>query len=74
VPAAIRGRFPNALIQFEDFSSDVAYEILDTYRLKDFCFNDDIQGTGSVTLAGILSAMKNQVRRLFCIGPQGGKH
>jgi len=43
---AVRNRFPRALIQYEDFSSDVAYGILNAYRRSSLVFNDDIQGTG----------------------------
>ncbi|GAB5035354.1 nad-dependent malic enzyme [Nannochloropsis oceanica] len=57
---AVRNRFPRALIQYEDFSSDVAYDILSAYRRSSLVFNDDIQGTGTVTLGGILSALRNQ--------------
>jgi len=57
---AMRHHFKNVCIQFEDFSSDVAGVILDKYRRNTLCFNDDIQGTGCVTLAGILSALKAQ--------------
>ena len=57
---AVRNRYPHALIQFEDFSSDVAYDLLNCYRKRSLCFNDDIQGTGAVTLGGILSAMRGQ--------------
>ncbi|KAF0693100.1 Aste57867_15889 [Aphanomyces stellatus] len=53
---AVRHRWPNALIQFEDFSSDHAADVLHAYRLKQLCFNDDIQGTGATVLAGALSA------------------
>ena len=53
---AVRYRWPNALVQFEDFSSDHAADVLNAYRLKQLCFNDDIQGTGAVVLAGSLSA------------------
>lgn len=53
---AVRNRWPHALVQFEDFSSDRAAHILQAYRLKQLCFNDDIQGTGAVVLAGALSA------------------
>lgn len=54
----VRSRWPNALVQFEDFSSDHAADVLNAYRLKQLCFNDDIQGTGAVVLAGSLSACK----------------
>jgi malic enzyme len=53
---AVRHRWPKALVQFEDFSSDHAADVLNAYRLKQLCFNDDIQGTGATVLAGALSA------------------
>ncbi|GLE08715.1 hypothetical protein PINS_up020078 [Pythium insidiosum] len=53
---AVRHRWPRALVQFEDFSSDHAADVLNAYRLKQLCFNDDIQGTGATVLAGALSA------------------
>lgn len=58
--AAIRNRYPNVFIQFEDFSSDRALAVLNRYRYDSLCFNDDIQGTGAVAVAGILSALKAQ--------------
>ena len=55
---AFKTVFPNALCQWEDFSKQTAFAIRDAYLLDLISFNDDIQGTGAVTLAGILAAMK----------------
>lgn len=43
---AVRYRWPNVLVQFEDFDSSVAQPLLDKYRDRHLCFNDDIQGEG----------------------------
>ena len=61
---AFRVVFPNALCQWEDFSKQNAFAIRDTYLHDLISFNDDIQGTGSVTMAAILSAMKIKGEKL----------
>jgi len=39
---AIRRRWPKILVQFEDFNTELAFELLDLYRDKQTCFNDDV--------------------------------
>ena len=61
---AFKKVFPNALCQWEDFSKQNAFTVKDAYLDDIISFNDDIQGTGAVTLAGIISAMKIKKERL----------
>ena len=53
---AIQDKYPDSLLQFEDFLTPNAYKLLETYRDKILCFNDDIQGTAAVALSGVIAS------------------
>jgi malate dehydrogenase (oxaloacetate-decarboxylating)(NADP+) len=55
---AVQQKYPKALIQFEDFVTHNAYKLLHRYQDRVLCFNDDIQGTAAVALAGVFTSLR----------------
>ncbi|KAI8093800.1 uncharacterized protein BX664DRAFT_260994 [Halteromyces radiatus] len=66
---SIHSVYPNILIQFEDWSSEHAFGLLEKYQKKMLCFNDDIQGTGAVILSGVINAIR-KVQKESGVAPQ----
>ncbi|CNK04499.1 malate dehydrogenase [Yersinia frederiksenii] len=56
--SAVKRRWPNVLLQFEDFAQHTAIPLLNRYRDEICCFNDDIQGTAAVTLGTLIAACR----------------
>uniref|UniRef100_A0A7S1W7V0 Malic enzyme n=2 Tax=Neobodo designis TaxID=312471 RepID=A0A7S1W7V0_NEODS len=76
---AVVARWPEATIQFEDFETPKAVPLLAKYRNKFRCFNDDMQGTGAVTVGALLSAARiadtpiSDLRVVCCGGGSAGQ-
>ncbi|EKT63810.1 NAD-dependent malic enzyme [Providencia burhodogranariea] len=56
--SAVKHRWPNVLLQFEDFAQQTAMPLLEQYQHEICCFNDDIQGTAAVTLSCLMAASR----------------
>lgn len=62
---AVFTRWPNVIVQFEDFQSKWAFKLLQRYRSTYRMFNDDVQGTAGVAIAGLLGAVRAQGRPMI---------
>ena len=60
---AVQEKYPQALIQFEDFLTPNAYRLLHKYRDRVLCFNDDIQGTAAVAVAGVFASTRITMKK-----------
>jgi malate dehydrogenase (oxaloacetate-decarboxylating) len=64
VLAAVKRRWPKALVQFEDFAQKNAMPLLEKYRDQICCFNDDIQGTAAVSVGTLIAASRAAGKQL----------
>lgn len=62
---AVFTRWPHVIVQFEDFQSKWAFKLLQRYRYNYRMFNDDVQGTAGVAIAGLLGAVRSQGRPMI---------
>jgi len=62
--SAVKRRWPHVLLQFEDFAQPNAMPLLERYKDRICCFNDDIQGTASVTVGTLLAACRSKGEKL----------
>ena len=74
---AVKRRWPKVIIQWEDFAKDVAFKVLERYKKQIASFNDDIQGTGAVTLSGLIAACRQKgealtAQRIVVVGAGAG--
>lgn len=61
---AVKRRWPHVMLQFEDFAQPNAMPLLNRYKEEICCFNDDIQGTASVTVGSLLAACRSKGAKL----------